>query len=380
MNHRALLTSLAIASFHPLAIAQSTWTVDIANGPGTDFTEIDDALAAISPGDTLLVRNGIYRPFTVTRGVRIIADGVARVNAGFNVRDVPAGETVALRDLHPSTTSVLMPVGISIRDNAGSIQLHGIRIHTFHTRITEIVNSNDVSCVDCTLNGTTVGLRATNSTVRLDNCTVGIVQSLTGNDYALHCIGSNVTIGGASVVSGAPQRFFTATSAIQLDSGTITVGAASTVRAGAGGASKPAIQSVAGTIIFDPTAFLLPHVGVAPVSGNATVVERPVPSIRTDNATAGGQFAGTIFAAPGSTVLVFIGVPSPRVPTVFGDLWVAGPITPVAANSISGIGELSFQLTSGATTPDGFSLTMQAIVLRGQELRLSTASTPVFKR
>ena len=43
----------------PARLAQ-TFVVDVANGPGTNFTSIATAISAVPDGATLLVRPGVY--------------------------------------------------------------------------------------------------------------------------------------------------------------------------------------------------------------------------------------------------------------------------------------------------------------------------------
>ena len=42
------------------AVAQQTWIVDAANGPGAHFTALAPAVAAAAGGDRVLVRSGVY--------------------------------------------------------------------------------------------------------------------------------------------------------------------------------------------------------------------------------------------------------------------------------------------------------------------------------
>lgn len=70
-----------------------TWVVDDDGGPGVDFTEIADAVAAAAPGDRILVRPGSYASFVVTTPVTILGEDPASVVAGeVTVRDI-AGPT-----------------------------------------------------------------------------------------------------------------------------------------------------------------------------------------------------------------------------------------------------------------------------------------------
>ncbi len=50
----------------------TTWIVDAANGPNTDFTTLIDAEAAASDGDTLIVRPGQHTGFDTIKGLILL--------------------------------------------------------------------------------------------------------------------------------------------------------------------------------------------------------------------------------------------------------------------------------------------------------------------
>jgi hypothetical protein len=49
-----------------VAVLPTTWIVDAANGPGTNFIDLPAAVAAAVSGDTIIVRPGSYTAFNVT--------------------------------------------------------------------------------------------------------------------------------------------------------------------------------------------------------------------------------------------------------------------------------------------------------------------------
>lgn len=105
MCHAARLASLSLAALAlaPALASQTVLVVDLANGPGTDFENLSDAIAAASSGDILLIRDGFYN------GVFVSIDGKALTLVGeaddaairgqIVVTNLPAGETFTLANL-----------------------------------------------------------------------------------------------------------------------------------------------------------------------------------------------------------------------------------------------------------------------------------------
>lgn len=52
----------------------ATWIVDDDYGPGVDFTDIPPAIAAASPGDLILVRDGSYSPVILDKPLSLVSD------------------------------------------------------------------------------------------------------------------------------------------------------------------------------------------------------------------------------------------------------------------------------------------------------------------
>lgn len=99
-----LLLFVLAASATQLA-AQRTWIVDSANGPGTDFTDLDPAVAAAGVGDTIILRPGRSAagvPYTlmrdITRGLRVVAPGnvPVLVDTRYRLISIPEGEMFVL--------------------------------------------------------------------------------------------------------------------------------------------------------------------------------------------------------------------------------------------------------------------------------------------
>lgn len=104
------------------AFAQGTVHVVDANaGPGADFLQIGDAVAAAASGDTLLVRAGGYDPFTV--------DGKSLTITREKGFDVRVAGTITVRNLGPNQRLVMhglrngtaVETGLWVEDCAGVV-------------------------------------------------------------------------------------------------------------------------------------------------------------------------------------------------------------------------------------------------------------------
>lgn len=113
--------------------AQRTWTVDLWNRAGTDFTDLPAAVAAASPGDVLRVRYvnptamQFYTLPTIQRGITIVGEGSRPICMDvLQVLGIPAGETVLISNLRFGTVeTTLLPHpparGVVLQNNLGSV-------------------------------------------------------------------------------------------------------------------------------------------------------------------------------------------------------------------------------------------------------------------
>ncbi len=96
-----------------VATAQSVFVVDAAGGG--DFTDIQSAVDAASPGDLVRVRHGSYtHPVQITKGIRLIGDPhipqVTRVNIESTVEvvGIPSNQSLVAAELYRSVNSFEM--------------------------------------------------------------------------------------------------------------------------------------------------------------------------------------------------------------------------------------------------------------------------------
>ena len=158
----ALLTCVARAD---------TILVDAANGPGTDYTDLPQAVQAASHGDLILMRAGDYSSVTTAKGLRILGleSGVA-ISGPF-----------VLQNLHSSRKFVMTRVELTeveFRNCAGHVALSHVEAYYRLRAVTVedcadvrlsdlfvvgregqgqavLINKSDVELVDCTIRGWT---------------------------------------------------------------------------------------------------------------------------------------------------------------------------------------------------------------------------------
>jgi hypothetical protein len=99
----SLLKSISSAAtlcllFSSTTFAQSPWTVAPCGGTGT-FSDVGSAIAAASPGDTILIEPGTYPGFTLTTDMRILGRGSVFVDGNILVTGTAIGTTTVLSDL-----------------------------------------------------------------------------------------------------------------------------------------------------------------------------------------------------------------------------------------------------------------------------------------
>ncbi|HTF89735.1 MAG TPA: hypothetical protein VK843_15075 [Planctomycetota bacterium] len=82
----------------------STWIVDQANGPGTNYIDIPPAVAIAVPGDVIIVRAGTYSSFTLSKGVTVLGQGSVMTNGDIILSLVPVGQIAALVNVEPVTS------------------------------------------------------------------------------------------------------------------------------------------------------------------------------------------------------------------------------------------------------------------------------------
>lgn len=347
MRNRFLLAFLLpLAS----ALVAQTYVVDAANGPGSQFTDLPTAVAAVPDGATLLVRPGAYGPIdlngkgmTIVGGPGVMLNGLLApaiqvknlaVHQSFSLRGAHMGWGTSMWQVHlsnnagrvllqefqysNSTSPYLAGFGVpppsAIRvDNCAQVLLHGCSIRA-NNAVDAVGSSLDID--GCTLAGTgtttiiyhnpafagTPGLRLANCSVRL------AASSVTGGPGALPTLPPSV--------------------AVQMSGSLVFLGANSTLTAGTpiGFSASVAAMSGSGTLVRDPQSTLVAAGGANVVSGSIASSQRPWPSVTSDGGRVGMNAQATVRGAVGELAMLFVSFPAAATsyPQVQGPIWLEG--------------------------------------------------------
>ncbi|MCU0864125.1 MAG: hypothetical protein MUC36_10050 [Planctomycetes bacterium] len=310
--------------------AAQTFVVDLAGGPGVDFTSIPSAVAAVPDGATLVVQPGIHLPFTIYDksltvlggpGVVIGAPGVVEV------RNLAAGRRVVLRGLEVRGIG-LVPGVFRCSDNAGALLIEACRSPLTNgagCRL-ECTNCQQVRIVDCTWNG---GLAAP---VVLYDSVVSMVRAtcpaLSGAPSTLQIAGGVTELVDCDVRSlPAPAPFGFPINV--LSPGVVRLlGTTRIDNRPFQGWSGPAITGPA-TVLLDPTVLILAS---TPAFGaTTTVISRAMPSLRAASAQLGSEQEAVLRGPLNGVGGLWAGLETDPLPTtVFGSPWYVDPAHVVA--------------------------------------------------
>jgi len=347
---RSLLLAVALAATSSLAAAQ-TFIVDAANGPGTNYTDLPAAVAAVPDGAVLLVRPGTYKPVRLNgKGMSILATaaGVTIASLDTNavsVANLAANQAFTLRGVNLNwSSSSWFPVidGVSLQACAGPVLLQAVWCVSWEAAGVAVFADACAAMTvrECSFSAAQ-GIHARNSQVAVENCTLHGTDAYYeecrwlcpgwGAGQGVLIEGGTVTMSRCAVYGGNDNFSNSPAPAVTLKGGLLrlcedpsSVYAAGRSWGFSSTPPTPAIGGSAGTVVRAPGAALSGSHGGPAVATTLTDVVRPLPSLHTQPARPGGTVTADVTTPVGETVLLAVALPGrvTAVPGVNGSLWL----------------------------------------------------------
>jgi hypothetical protein len=323
-----LLSRLAVLTALAATALSQTFVVDASNGPGTDYTDLPSAIAAVPDGATLVVRAGSYSAAYVSlKGLTILGEPGARID------DPGVDDTLTVFALLPTQRFVVR--GLDIQD--GGIWLSGCSgtvhvedCHSVYRSNLNIQSCAQVSVVGCSWIHYTGGVASGSNVVCVDTAfaSYGLFQGgfwVSGG--SLQLVRCNVTGG----VSGP---------GIQASSASVRLLGPGTVASG-----SPMRPFVEGAVVVRVGANVATT--GAPLYPGTTVVTIDEGTTSATVAALGGTVTGTLEGSPNLLGGLMLGttLPPVTIPGIAEELWL-NPFGFLA------VGVLGVPLTFAATIPN----------------------------
>ncbi|MCR9247461.1 MAG: hypothetical protein NXI31_20715 [bacterium] len=295
----ALLLVLCTAS-------AQTYVVDVTNGPGTNFTSIATAVAAVPDGATLLVRPGTYDAFEiVAKSLTVIGGNGVLVESqaaqSIRIADLAAHQSVALRRM--SWTRMLYPGRLDCEDCAGTVLLDACIVDStvaYFAGALSVQSCDRVFVRQCRIRPGNISyptVTAVQSNVALVDCRLGnpihVVDQTGGRVHVTDCL---LTHNG-----------FGANGMIEMDGGELVIAGDTTINATTFPSVNPfpAVHG-SGTVTVDPSTTLV-SISSTPYTAGITLVNRVVPRLDAATQTRGGTATSTLTVPGGSTGFLSVG-------------------------------------------------------------------------
>lgn len=342
---------VALVATASLGAAQRIWIVDAANGPGTDFRELQPALNASRAGDTVLVRRGGYTQAATNKGVRLIGgDGVRLTTTRsdlppFRLSGLPAGEDFVMQGFEISSRGLASTNACLRLENCkGRITLADLQVRSVPLLFTAggaglaMTDCAQVSFLGGTLTGAP-GLLATKSVLSVTNGklvgtdALGVLEYGWPSHHALEAAQSQVLLSFCELRGGrgANNRYrgtFQGSPAAILRSCDTSAGGDNRAFFEAGdppatnGTSVPAIDTTSGTLVLDPAIRLAPKAGAPPIQGDAKVAKRRLSALFATGGPPGSAIIMELYSPSGHVLALLAGIPGDRLMLPFGALWL----------------------------------------------------------
>ncbi len=369
MNIVALLFSGALP-------CQNTWIVDASDRPGAHFTDLPPAVESAAPGDTLVVRVGLYSSTTVSKGLQIVAAPVPPYSSksGFEVREsmtisgLGPGQKCTIRGLFPVTVPRFQ---LNIWENAGPVYVDSFSNRSF--------GSAGVSIRDCaqvTLNWCSIDwVWAKSSGVLISESMIGVRRDpMAGIDVceariviaSSSVVASGRMLGVGCQVTTSPLPALRAVDSDILVTGPSAIIGGQAIRRGCEGVQVDGVSGRRGSIVLGSLA------RVDGIAGSIRVIRQDYPHIGAHNAMGLGVVSLTLWgpANAASVILTSVAQPGPSQPLGaspgWPGIWVGSIFAAVHAATLPATGRASIEYPlPGALPPSwvGLPVAFQALTL-----------------
>jgi hypothetical protein len=326
---RAVVASFALVLMaFPLVAQARVWVVDAAGGPGSQFTDLAEAITAASRGDVLRVRAGSYGAIQVTKALSIFGEPGASLSrataaeAALLVDGIPTGDQVSIAGFDIGPLAHVLGIPILVRSCGGTVFLDSVHASRTSGSVGAIPGAQAALRVEscglvvlsrCRLVGPPP-IFVTGSTVVLNDmdCRAPGLTSAGFNrtDAAVFADASTVVVSRGTFHGG--DVAFAATTpiagpALSGNQTTFVVHGGATLRAGTQPSKLVSAIDGNGVVTLDPSVTLLPSGGASPVAAGFAVTTANVPSLKTTGARIGGLLQLHLLAAPNDAAAVVLG-------------------------------------------------------------------------
>lgn len=170
-----LRTCILTACLAAHSFAQTTLHVDDNGSLPGQFSTIGAALASASPGDRIVVQDGTYPGFTLSKGVTIVGNGAPRIVGAVQIQQLPANALAVLSGFQLE----LQSARLLIANCSGTVWVDSCEVVGYPPSGSRLVEL--AQCADVRLQRTTilpgvasqtgyVALQVTNSRLELTDC------------------------------------------------------------------------------------------------------------------------------------------------------------------------------------------------------------------
>ena len=319
------------------AVAQRTWVVDQFLRPGYDFVTIDAAVFAARPGDTVVVRRGVYQGFRVSKGIRIVGDGQAivathrRGPSPIVVSKIPAGQSLVLSRLSTTSFSSIQTVGqILITDCSGTVSLEEVRCYgptsPLQTAGPHAVDAKNCKALVINRSILGFGLRAVDSKISANDTIFRRYDAVSNRSLSpsIQLSGSNAQFVNCVSVGETSASPALASAALNASGTTVDLRGSSNFIAGdaPGAGSSALVGDAKSSLLLDPRVALRPSGTRPAIQGFGSIQRKTLPTLTVHGGDLGQWIDLRVKSSASHLYILKLGAPTPPIRLApFGDKW-----------------------------------------------------------